>query len=110
LVEENHKVLDVGTYSKDPVDYPDYAEAVGAALRESRAERGIKQIDGFMSERWRIEPEYVVKIDHSLGFLGVLLEPATVVAKAWEQIAGVGQRALQREAEDIKVGIQFAKP
>jgi hypothetical protein len=51
-----------------------------------------------------------VKIDHSLGFLGVLLEPATVVAKAWEQIAGVGQRALQREAEDIKVGIQFAKP
>jgi RpiB/LacA/LacB family sugar-phosphate isomerase len=49
LVEENHKVLDVGTYSKDPVDYPDYAEAIGAALRESRAERGIKQLDGFMS-------------------------------------------------------------
>ena len=23
LVEENHEVLDVGTYSKDPVDYPD---------------------------------------------------------------------------------------
>jgi transaldolase/glucose-6-phosphate isomerase len=41
LVEGHHEVLDVGTYSKDPVDYPDYAEAVGAALREYRAERGI---------------------------------------------------------------------
>ena len=49
-------------------------------------ERGIKEIDGFMSERWRIEPEYVVKIDPSLGILGVLLEPTTVVAKAWEQV------------------------
>jgi glucose 1-dehydrogenase len=55
-------------------------------------ERGIKQIHGFMSERWRTEPEYVVKVDRSLGFLGVLLEPATVVAKAWEQIASVGWR------------------
>jgi threonine dehydrogenase-like Zn-dependent dehydrogenase len=46
-----------------------------------------------MSERWRIEPEYAVKIERSLGLLGVLLEPATVVAKALEQIAAVGQRA-----------------
>jgi RpiB/LacA/LacB family sugar-phosphate isomerase len=40
LLEENHEVLDVGTYSKAPVDYPDYAEAVATALREYRAERG----------------------------------------------------------------------
>src|SRR4051795_7743165 len=46
-------------------------------------ERGIKQVDGFMSERWRIEPEYVIRVDKSLGLLGVLLEPTTVVAKAW---------------------------
>jgi threonine dehydrogenase-like Zn-dependent dehydrogenase len=56
-------------------------------------ERGIKQIDGFMSERWRIEPQYAVKIDRSLGILGVLLEPTTVVAKAWEQVRAVGHRA-----------------
>ena len=56
-------------------------------------ERGIKQIDGFMSERWRIEPEFATKVDRSLGLAGVLLEPATVVAKAWEQVASVGQRA-----------------
>ena len=41
LVEKHYDVLDVGTYSKDPVDYSDYAQAVGAALREYRAERGI---------------------------------------------------------------------
>ena len=41
LTRENHEVLDVGTHSKDPVDYPDYAEAIGKALRENRAERGI---------------------------------------------------------------------
>ena len=37
-------------------------------------ERGIKELDGFMSERWRIEPEYVMKIDRSLGLLGVLVD------------------------------------
>jgi len=56
-------------------------------------ERGIKEIDGFMSERWRIEPEYAMKVDRSLGILGVLLEPTTVVAKAWEQVGAVGNRA-----------------
>ena len=38
---EDCEVLDLGTYSLDPVDYSDYAEAVGRALRENRAERGI---------------------------------------------------------------------
>jgi RpiB/LacA/LacB family sugar-phosphate isomerase len=41
LTEESHEALDVGTYSKDPVDYSDYADAVGAALRDHSAERGI---------------------------------------------------------------------
>ena len=54
-------------------------------------ERGIKEIHGFMSERWRIEPEYAIKVDPTLGLLGVLLEPTTVVTKAWEQV--VGRRA-----------------
>lgn len=55
-------------------------------------ERGIKQIHGFMSERWRIEPEYAIKLDPTLGLLGVLLEPTSVVAKAWEMALAVGQR------------------
>jgi threonine dehydrogenase-like Zn-dependent dehydrogenase len=56
-------------------------------------ERGIKEIHGFMSERWRIEPEYAIKVDSSLGILGVLLEPMTVITKALEQVLVVGQRA-----------------
>ena len=36
-----HNVLDLGTNSTDPVDYPDYAEAVGLAVLDGRAERGI---------------------------------------------------------------------
>jgi threonine dehydrogenase-like Zn-dependent dehydrogenase len=45
-----------------------------------------------MSERWRIEPEYAIKVDSSLGLLGVLLEPMTVVLKAMEQVMAVGRR------------------
>lgn len=36
-----HETVDVGTHNTDSVDYPDYAEAVGMALREDRADRGI---------------------------------------------------------------------
>lgn len=35
------EVMDVGSYNTDPVDYPDYAEAIGLAIREGRADRGI---------------------------------------------------------------------
>ena len=56
-------------------------------------ERGIKQHDGYLSERYRITAEFVVKVDPALGLLGVLLEPMSVVAKAWEQVDRVGGRA-----------------
>jgi threonine dehydrogenase-like Zn-dependent dehydrogenase len=56
-------------------------------------ERGIKEIHGFMSERWRIEPEYAIRVDPSLGILGVLLEPTTVIVKALEQVAMIGRRS-----------------
>jgi len=41
LKRDGHEVLDVGTNSADSVDYPDYARAVGAAIVDGRAERGI---------------------------------------------------------------------
>jgi glucose 1-dehydrogenase len=56
-------------------------------------ERGIKQINGYMSQRWRIEPDYAIKVDSKLGLLGVLLEPTTVVTKAWEAVAAAGSRS-----------------
>jgi ribose 5-phosphate isomerase B len=36
-----HRVVDVGTHSPDPADYPDYAEAVGLALRKGRGRLAI---------------------------------------------------------------------
>jgi threonine dehydrogenase-like Zn-dependent dehydrogenase len=78
----------------DPVPCPNCAVGEWDMCRNGQyTERGIKEHNGFMSERWRIEPEYAMKIDTSLGLLGVLLEPTTVVAKAWEQVVAVGQRA-----------------
>ncbi len=78
----------------DPVPCPNCAVGEWDMCRNGQyTERGIKEIDGFMSERWRIEPEYAMRVDPSLGLLGVLLEPTTVVTKAWEQVIAVGQRA-----------------
>ena len=36
-----HAIIDVGTDSDAPVDYPDYAEALGKVLIEGQAERGV---------------------------------------------------------------------
>ena len=36
-----HEVVDLGAHDDTPSDYPDFAEALGAALSAGRAERGI---------------------------------------------------------------------
>ena len=78
----------------DPVPCPNCAVGEWDMCRNGQyTERGIKEIHGFMSERWRIEPEYAIKVDPSLGILGVLLEPMTVITKALEQVFLAGQRA-----------------
>ncbi len=56
-------------------------------------EWGIKEHHGYARERYRITPDFVVKVDSALGNLGVLLEPTTVVAKAWDHIERIGTRA-----------------
>src|SRR5690606_31432473 len=56
-------------------------------------ERGIKQLDGYASEVWTVEPEYAVKLDPRLERVGVLMEPTSVVAKAWDQIDKIGGRS-----------------
>jgi threonine dehydrogenase-like Zn-dependent dehydrogenase len=62
-------------------------------LNGGYTERGIDGRHGYASEQYRIHPEYLVRVDPSLGELGVLLEPATVVAKAWDHIEKIGRRA-----------------
>ena len=56
-------------------------------------ERGIKELDGYGAERVRIETAFTVKVSPSLGARGVLLEPASVVAKAWRVTEAAGRRA-----------------
>jgi ribose 5-phosphate isomerase B len=41
LKGRGHDVVDVGAYSTAPVDYPDFAEAVGRAVLDGRADRGV---------------------------------------------------------------------
>jgi threonine dehydrogenase-like Zn-dependent dehydrogenase len=55
-------------------------------------ERGIKAIDGFGSELFVIEPQFAVPVDRKLGLAGVLTEPASVLAKAWDHIERIGRR------------------
>jgi len=87
----------------DPAPCPNCAVGEWDMCRNGQyTERGIKEIHGFMSERWRVEPEYLIKIDSSLGILGVLLEPMTVIAKALEQVVFIGQRSFW-EAETVLV-------
>ena len=56
-------------------------------------ERGIRGADGYGATAWRADPRFLVPLDPGLGDLGVLLEPASVVAKAWEQTERIGARA-----------------
>ncbi|MFF5979240.1 glucose 1-dehydrogenase [Streptomyces olindensis] len=56
-------------------------------------ERGIKEIDGYAAEAWCVEADYAVKLAPHLDRAGVLMEPTTVVAKAWEQVERVGGRS-----------------
>jgi len=79
---------------------PDPVPCVNCAVGEwdmcrngQYTERGIKEVDGYCSERYRIEPSFAVKVDAKLERVGVLLEPASVLAKAWEHTERIGQRA-----------------
>ncbi|WP_150241055.1 glucose 1-dehydrogenase [Nocardiopsis quinghaiensis] len=56
-------------------------------------ERGIKGIHGYGAQQWTVEADYAVRLDPSLERVGVLMEPTTIVAKAWEQIERIGNRA-----------------
>ncbi len=49
-------------------------------------ERGIKELDGFGSERWRVESDYCIKLDPALRSVGMLMEPTTIMAKAVQRI------------------------
>lgn len=77
----------------DPVPCGACARGEFDMCRNGRyTERGIKEIDGYGSEKWLLETDFAVKIDDRLEQVGMLMEPTTVVAKAWEQVERVGAR------------------
>jgi threonine dehydrogenase-like Zn-dependent dehydrogenase len=78
----------------DPVPCPACAVGEWDMCRNGRyTERGIKERNGYGSDFFRIEPEYLVKLDPSLGMNGVLVEPTSVLAKAWEHTELIGRRS-----------------
>jgi threonine dehydrogenase-like Zn-dependent dehydrogenase len=78
----------------DPEPCPACARDEFDMCRNGRyTERGIKELDGYGSERWTVETGYAVPLDPALEPVGMLIEPASVVAKAWEHIEHIGSRA-----------------
>src|SRR5438270_559219 len=74
----------------DPVPCVNCAAGEWDMCRNGRyTEHGIKGLHGFGAELFRIDAEYAVKVDKTLGILGVLLEPTSVVAKAWDHTGRV---------------------
>jgi threonine dehydrogenase-like Zn-dependent dehydrogenase len=77
----------------DPAPCPACAAGEWDMCRNGQyTERGIKARHGFGAERFRIEPEFAIKTDPALGPLGVLMEPASIIAKAWDHIERIGRR------------------
>ncbi|ADB30951.1 Alcohol dehydrogenase GroES domain protein [Kribbella flavida DSM 17836] len=78
----------------DPEPCPACARGEWDFCRNGRyTERGIKGLDGYGAERWRVDPYFAVPVPAELGRLGVLVEPASVLTKAWEQVDRVGARS-----------------
>lgn len=75
----------------DPVPCGACAHGEFDMCRNGRyTERGIKEIDGYGSEIWCVETDYAVKLDDALAEVGMLMEPTTVVAKAWNRCTASG--------------------
>jgi threonine dehydrogenase-like Zn-dependent dehydrogenase len=78
----------------DPDPCPACARGEFDMCRNGRyTERGIKEIHGYGSQLWTVEADYAVKLDPGLESVGMLMEPTTVVAKAWDHIERIGSRA-----------------
>ncbi|WP_285245592.1 glucose 1-dehydrogenase [Pseudarthrobacter sp. fls2-241-R2A-127] len=78
----------------DPVPCPACAAGQWDMCRNGRyTEHGIKGLHGFARDRYRADPQALVRLSSSMEDVGVLLEPTTIVAKAWQHIDAIGSRA-----------------
>jgi threonine dehydrogenase-like Zn-dependent dehydrogenase len=82
------------------VRHPDPVPCINCAVGEwdmcrngRYTEHGIKERDGFIRERYRLQSVMTVKADPGLERLAVLTEPTSVVAKAWDHVERIAARA-----------------
>lgn len=88
----------------DPLPCPSCAAGEWDMCRNGGyTERGIKERHGFGSERFRIEPEFAVTVDRDLGLAAVLMEPTSIVAKAWDHVERTGRRSAGWSARNLLV-------
>jgi glucose 1-dehydrogenase len=89
----------------DPVPCPNCAAGQWDMCSNGRyTEHGIKGVDGFMRERYRAAPDRLVRVDAGLGLAGVLLEPTSIVAKAWAEIERFEAREVERPRVALVTG------
>ena len=89
----------------DPVPCPPCGVGEWDMCRNGQyTEHGIKGLHGFARERWRAAPDALVKLEPELASVGVLLEPTTIVAKAWEQVERIGRRAFWQPRVAVVTG------
>jgi threonine dehydrogenase-like Zn-dependent dehydrogenase len=89
----------------DPVPCASCARGEWDMCRNGQyTEHGIPRRHGFAAERYRMAAPFVVRVDPMLGDAGVLLEPASIVAKAWDHIERIGARASWQPSRVLVTG------
>jgi glucose 1-dehydrogenase len=89
----------------DPVPCPCCAQGEWDMCRNGQyTERGIKALDGYGAELVTLEAEFAISVPAELGTLGVLTEPASILAKAWEQIDRIATRACSEHERALVIG------
>jgi glucose 1-dehydrogenase len=89
----------------DPVPCPCCAQGEWDMCRNGQyTERGIKALDGYGAELVTVEADFAIQVPAELGTLGVLTEPASILAKAWEQIDRIGTRACSAHERALIIG------
>ncbi len=105
------RVKDTGRLVAGIVRRPDPVPCVCCANGEwdmcrngQYTERGIKALDGYGAELVTIEEEFAIPVPDELGTLGVLTEPASILAKAWEQVERISGRACSSHERVLVTG------
>src|SRR4051812_47772555 len=89
----------------DPVPCACCAKGEGDMLRNGEdTQRGIKGLDGYGAELVAIEQDFAIPVPEKLGNLGVLTEPSSILAKAWDQVDRIATRACSVQERVLVIG------